>query len=54
MLELGLKDATKDIDIVCRSEEDKEEKLLAATGALGFQIIGPQKRHERLQSVAKA
>jgi hypothetical protein len=28
MLELGLKDATKDIDVVCRSEEDKE-KLLA-------------------------
>ncbi|MFZ3133628.1 MAG: hypothetical protein WBH08_11115 [Methanothrix sp.] len=24
MLELGLKDATKDIDVVCRSEEDKE------------------------------
>jgi hypothetical protein len=47
MLELGLKDATKDIDIVCRSEEDKE-RLLAATKALGFQIVGPEKRHERL------
>ena len=47
MLELGLKDATKDIDIVCRSEEDKEA-LLASTKTLGFQIIGPEKRHERL------
>jgi hypothetical protein len=47
MLELGLKDATKDIDIVCRSEEDKE-RLLASIKALGFQIVGPEKRHERL------
>ncbi len=30
MLELGLKDATKDIDIVCRSEEDKEALLGSA------------------------
>ncbi len=27
MLELGLKDATKDIDVVCRSEEDKDRLL---------------------------
>ena len=47
MLELGLKDATKDIDIVCRSEEDKEA-LLASAKTLGFQIVGPEKRHERL------
>jgi hypothetical protein len=47
MLELGLKDATKDIDVVCRSEEDKE-RLLAAARALGFEIVGPEKRHERL------
>jgi hypothetical protein len=47
MLELGLKDATKDIDVVCRSEEDKE-RLLAAAKALGFEIVGPGKRHERL------
>jgi hypothetical protein len=47
MLELGLKDATKDIDIVCRSEEDKEA-LLGSANALGFQIVGPEKRHERL------
>ena len=32
MLELGLKDATKDIDVVCRSEEDKD-RLLAAVKA---------------------
>ena len=30
MLELGLKDATKDIDVVCRIEEDKERLLAAA------------------------
>src|SRR5512137_483874 len=47
MLELGLKDATKDIDVVCRSEEDKEW-LLAAAKALGFEIVGPEMRHERL------
>jgi hypothetical protein len=47
MLELGLKDATKDIDVVCRSEEDKE-RLLGSVKSLGFQIVGPEKRHERL------
>ena len=47
MLELGLKYATKDIDVVCRSEEDKE-RLLAAARVLGFQIVAPEKRHERL------
>ncbi|MCK9442768.1 MAG: BRCT domain-containing protein [Methanothrix sp.] len=47
MLELGLKDATKDIDVVCRSEEDKK-RMLAAAKALGFEIVGPEKRHERL------
>ncbi len=47
MLELGLKDSTKDIDVVCRSEEDKE-RLLASARALGFQIVGPEERHERL------
>jgi len=47
MLELGLKDATKDIDIVCRSEEDKEA-LLGSAKAVGFQIVGPENRHERL------
>ena len=47
LLELELKDATKDIDVVCRSEEDKE-RLLAAARVLGFQIVGPEKRHERL------
>ncbi|MBN1234497.1 MAG: BRCT domain-containing protein [Methanotrichaceae archaeon] len=47
MLELELKDATKDIDVVCRSEGDKE-RLLAAAKALGFEIVGPEKRHERL------
>jgi hypothetical protein len=47
MLELGLKDATKDIDVVCRNEVDKD-RLLAAAKALGFEIVGPEKRHERL------
>ena len=47
MLELGLKDSTKDIDVVCRIEEDKE-RLLSSAKILGFQIVGPEKRHERL------
>ena len=47
MLELGLKDSTKDIDVVCRYEIDMG-RFLASARALGFQIIGPQKRHERL------
>jgi hypothetical protein len=47
MLELGLKDATKDIDVVCRNEEDKE-RLLEAAKSLGFEVFGPEKRHERL------
>ena len=47
MLELGLKDATKDIDVVCRNGEDKD-RLFAAAKALGFEIVGPEKRHERL------
>jgi hypothetical protein len=47
LLELGLKDATKDIDVVCRSEEDKE-RLLAAAKVLGFEIVDPEKRHKRL------
>jgi hypothetical protein len=47
MLELGLKDSTKDIDVVCRIEVDKEW-LLRSAKSLGFQIVGPEKRHERL------
>jgi hypothetical protein len=47
MLERRLKDATKDIDVVCRSKVDNE-LLLDAVRALGFQIVDPQKRHKRL------
>ena len=47
MLELGLKDSTKDIDVVCRIEEDKEW-LLRSAKSLGFQIVGPERRHARL------
>lgn len=47
MLELGLKDATKDIDVVCRDEADKS-RLIEAAISLGFQIVGPEKRHARL------
>jgi hypothetical protein len=32
MLELGLKDATKDIDLVCRSEEDKDRAACCGQG----------------------
>jgi len=47
MLELRLKDITKDIDGVCRDESDKS-RLLEAAKSLGFQIVGPEKRHARL------
>ncbi|MCX6678524.1 MAG: hypothetical protein NTU95_11375 [Methanothrix sp.] len=32
---------------VILAEEDKE-RLLAAVSSLGFQIVGPEKRHERI------
>jgi hypothetical protein len=47
MLELGLKEPTKDIDIICRDEADRA-RLLQAAKSLGFQIVGPEKRHARL------
>jgi Nucleotidyltransferase of unknown function (DUF6036) len=47
MLELRLKDATKDIDIVCRDERGRS-RLIEAAKELGFQIVGPAKRHARL------
>jgi hypothetical protein len=43
----GQKDSIKDIDIVCRNEEDKE-RLQGSARSLGFQILGSEKRHERL------
>jgi hypothetical protein len=47
MLVQGLKDSTKDIDVVCRSEADKEALLISAK-SLGFKLVGPEKRHARL------
>ena len=47
LLELGLKDSAKDIDVVCRNEEDKEA-LLRSSRELGFKLVGPEKRHARL------
>ncbi len=47
MLEYGLKDATRDIDLICMDEAGKV-MLLDAAKDLGFQIIGPEKRHARL------
>jgi hypothetical protein len=46
MRELGLKDSTKDIDVVCRNERDKET-LLQSAKSLGFELVGPEKRHAR-------
>jgi len=43
----GLKDSTKDIDVVCRSEADKEALLISAK-SLSFKLVGPEKRHARL------
>jgi hypothetical protein len=47
MLEYGLKDVTKDIDLVCRDAAGKA-KLLEAARSLGFEVFGPEKRHARL------
>jgi predicted nucleotidyltransferase len=47
MLEYGLKDVTKDIDLVCKDQEGKE-RLLEAARALDFLVVGPEKRHARL------
>ena len=47
LLEQGLKDSTKDIDVVCRNEKDKETLLFSAR-RLGFELVGPEKRHARL------
>jgi hypothetical protein len=47
MLEYGLKDVTKDIDLVCRDAAGKA-KLLEAAKSLGFEVFGPEKRHARL------
>ncbi|MGF3495095.1 MAG: hypothetical protein ACQXXK_04245 [Methanothrix sp.] len=47
LLEYGMKDSTKDIDIVCRTERDRDE-LLRAARELGFELASPEKRHARL------
>ncbi len=47
MLEYDLKDATKDIDLVCRDNVGKAS-LLRAAQELGFKVVGPEKRHARL------
>ncbi len=47
MMEYGLKDSTKDIDIVCNSEDDKEEVLRCAS-ILGYELVWPRDRHARL------
>jgi hypothetical protein len=47
MLEYGLKDLTKDIDLFCRDAEGKD-RLLGAAKRLGFEVFGPEKRHARL------
>lgn len=47
MLEYGLKDLTKDIDLVCRDAAGKA-RLLEAARSLGFELFGPEKRHSRL------
>ena len=47
MLEYGLKDVTKDIDLECRDAAGKA-KLLEAAKSLDFEMFGPEKRHARL------
>ena len=47
LLDYGLKDSTKDIDVICRSEGARV-KLLGSAEELGFELSGPEKRHARL------
>lgn len=47
MLGYGLKDVTKDIDLVCKDATGKA-RLLESAKELGFEVIGPEKRHARL------
>lgn len=47
LIEYDLKDATKDIDIICVTEEDKKS-LLKCASDLGFELQGPEDRHKRL------
>lgn len=47
MLELGLKDVTMDIDLVCRDVAGKA-RLFEAARSQGFELFGPEKRHARL------
>jgi hypothetical protein len=47
MLEFRLKESTKDIDIVCKTEKDKDE-ILRCTQGLGYELVGPKERHARL------
>ncbi len=47
MIKYGLKDVTKDIDLVCRDAAGKA-RLLEASKSLGFEVFGPEKRHARL------
>ena len=46
LMRYGLKDSTKDIDIVCMNEEDREA-LFEAAQAVGCEIKCPEKRHKR-------
>ena len=47
MMEYRLKDSTKDIDIVCMHEEDKEE-IIRCARELGYVLAWPEERHARL------
>jgi hypothetical protein len=47
LIEYDLKDATKDVDIICVTDEDKKSLLECALN-VGFELKGPEKRHRRL------
>ena len=46
LLEYGLKDSTKDIDVVCESEVERES-LLDAAQALGCELKGDHPKKDR-------
>lgn len=47
LIEYDLKDATKDIDIICVTDGDKES-LLKCAFKVGFELKSPEIRHRRL------
>ena len=51
LMDYGIKDATKDIDIVCWGPKDSEKLINIATKKCGFESVRPEERHRNLDLV---